>query len=254
MRRLSTSRALARSLIRAALFGAVLCASRTAFAESRGGVRFAPSLSLAQDFAWTGGTDLCTEKSQVQLDWSCFRQQGTQYHGTPVQGVKDTVSAGFGLATTRVLIGLDVLPLEHVGLGLRAGYAFGGSPRTDGGRRFFPFHIELRASYWLSDAYPERGLAPFAFVGGGFAEVDSKHPVEVVEDRSVPPPPEQLDNKDRQTLDAWKKLGTGFGSFGVGGFYGIGRGGGILLAGKGMLLFPSTGFAAELELGYAVGL
>jgi len=248
----STSRV--RGALLAALPIALLFASRSAHAEPSHGVRLAPSLSLAQDFLWAGGTDVCTEKSQVNYGWSCFRKQGTQYHGTPVEGFKDSVSSGFGMATTRLLLGLDVMPLDQLGLGVRMGYAFGGSPRTDGGHRFLHLHLEGRVSYWLGEAYPEHGIAPFAFAGGGVGEVDERYPVDVNEDRSVPPPPGQLDNPDYQTLDVYKKLGKGFASFGVGGYYGFGPGGGILLSGKGMLLFPSSGFAAELELGYAVGL
>lgn len=243
-----------RAALLAALPIAFLCASRSARAEPRHGVRLAPSLSVAQDFLWAGGTDVCTEKSQLELGWSCFRQQGSQYHGTPVEGFKDTVSPGFTPATTRLLLGLDVVPIDPLALGFRLGYAFGGSPRTDGGHRFHSLHLEGRVSYWLGQAYPRHGIAPFAFAGGGVAEVDAHYPVDVKEDRSVPPPPEQLDNPDRQTLDVYKKLGTGFGSVGLGGYYGFGPAGGILLAAKGMFLFPSSGFVAELELGYAVGL
>lgn len=235
---------------------ALLFSARSAHAEpgSRHGVRLAPSFSVAQDFLWAGGTDVCTEKSQVKLGWSCFRRQGTQYHGTPIEGFKDKVSAGFAPATTRVLLGLDVLPLEQLGLGVRLGYAFGGSPRTDGGHGFQSLHLEARVSYWLGQAYPEHGIAPFAFVGGGVGEVDARYSVDVRENTSVPPPPEQLDNPNYQTLDAYKKLGVGFGSFGVGGYYGFGASGGILVSAKGMLMFPSSGFVGELELGYAVGL
>ena len=47
---------------------------------------------------------------------------------------------------------------------------------------------------------------------------------------------------------------TGFASVGVGGYYGFGPAGGVMLSGRGMLLFPSSGSAMELELGYAIGL
>ncbi len=255
MARRTTALRIVRGLSRPALALALLCASRSAHAEPRHGFRLAPSVSVAQDFLWAaGGTDVCTQKSQVNLGWSCFRKQGTQYHGTPVEGYRDTVSPGFSLATTRLLLGLDAMPLDQLALGARVGFAFGGSPRTDGGHSFENLHLEARISYWLGQAYPEHGIAPFAFVGGGAAEVDARYPVDVRENRSVPPPPEQLDNPDYQTLDAYKKLGLGFASFGLGGYYGLGPAGGILLAGKGMMMFPDSGFVAELELGYAVGL
>lgn len=252
--RAPVSRTFFRSLLSAALLVACAGASRTACAEPAHGLRLAPSLSIAQDIVWAGGTDVCTQKSQVELGWSCFRRQGTQYHGTPVEGSWDTVTPGFAVATTRLLLGVDFLPLEQLALGVRVGYAFGGSPRTDGGHRFQSLHLEARVAYWLGQAYPTRGIAPFAFVGAGAGEVDAHYSVDVRENRAVPPPPEQLDNPDSQTLDAYKRLGTGFASAGVGAFYGFGASGGVMLSGRGMLLFPSSGTAVELELGYAVGL
>lgn len=248
------SRPLFRGLLLPALLVASVCASRSARAEPGHGFRLAPNISIAQDFVWAGGTDVCTEKSQVQLGWSCFRKQGTQYHGTPVQGYRDRVSPGFAPATTRLLLGVDFLPLQQLGLGVRVGYAVGGSPRADGGHGFESLHLEARVAYWLGQAYPEHGFAPFAFVGAGAGEVDAHYSVDIREDRSVQPPPEQLDNPDYQTLDVYKRLGHGFASVGVGAFYGFGASGGILLSARDMLLFPSSGNAAELELGYAVGL
>ncbi len=214
-----------------------------------------PSVSLAQDVAWIGGSDVCTEKSQLSLDWACFRPSGTQYHGTPVDGVKDNVGAGFALATARILLGADVTPLAGLTTGVRLGYAFRGGPRPDGGDSFLPVHAELRAAWWpLGPAWQVGKLQPYLLVSGGLAEIDAHASVTVQEDRTVLPPPEQLDNPDSQTLDAYKKLGRGFAGGGLGAYYGFDEVGGVFVDARALFMFPSSGNAAELELGWALPL
>lgn len=214
-----------------------------------------PSISLAQDMAWVGGADVCTEKSQLQLDWACFRQSGSQYHGTPVEGAEDNIGAGFSLATARVLFGADVTPFSGISAGVRVGYAFRGGPRPDGGDAFLPVHLELRAAWWpLGPAWQEGKLQPYFLVSGGLAEIDAHGTVTVHEDRSVLPPAAQLDNPDTQTLDVWKKLGRGFASGGIGAYYGFDSTGGVFADVRAMVMFPSSGNAGEIELGYALPL
>lgn len=226
-----------------------------------GGSKGGPSpawlnLSLEQDFAFVGGDDVCSPKSQVEKGFSCFRADGVQYHGTPLPGQGGHIGNGLAPATTRVLLGSDVLLGERFSIGIRLGYVLrGGSPQSDGGKRFFPLHAEARFAYYFSQGgLNGGGLVPFAYAAGGLAQVDAKKSVPVVENRNVPPPPNQIDNPPGQQLDAWKKAGMSFAALGGGVYWELGHDNGILAELKFMQLFPSSGTAASLSLGYTIGL
>ncbi len=75
----------------------------------------------------------------------------------------------------------------------------------------------------------------------------------VAENQAVPPPPSQPDNPPVQTLDAYKKTGSGFAELGAGGYLAIGRQHGAVLELGVMQLFPSSGTALFLSLGYVLG-
>ncbi len=231
------------------------CEGAGAASAGGGGQSIWLMAGLSQEMAFISGTDVCTQDSQLNSGYACFRSSGSQYHGTPLLGAGDKINAGFALATTRVLIGGEYPVSSSISLGVRLGYVLrGGGPRPDGGHAFMPFHAEARASYWFADkGINSAGLAPFVFAGGGLAQVDAKHTVPVAENTAVPPPPNQQ-NPAQQDLEAWKKMGTSFGELGAGVYYPIGKTSGLLADLKGMLLLPSSGTAASIELGYAFGL
>jgi hypothetical protein len=210
---------------------------------------------LAQDAALFGGDDVCSRQCQLERGFACFRGNGTQYHGTPERRAAGTVDPGVALAATRVYLASEVRLSNTINLGLRVGYAIAGRGLTpDGGKAYFPMHAELRGQYWFSSAVFPQTFAPFVLVSGGVAQVDASKSVAVVEDRSVAPPPGQLDNPDTQSLDAYKKMGLSFAAFGAGAYFPVGASHGIVSDLKAMLLFPDVGAAFELELGYAFGL
>ncbi len=214
------------------------------------------SLSLEQDFAIVGGSDVCSPDSQLHKGFSCFRTDGVQYHGTPIVGQGGKIGGGLAPATTRVLLGTDVLLGDTFSAGLRLGYVLqGGGPQSDGGKKFFPLHAEARLSYYLSKGGMNGGgFVPFVFAAGGLAQVDVKKSVPVIENRKVPPPPNQIDNPNGQMLDAWKKSGMSFGALGAGVYWELGHHNGILAELKLMQFFPSSGTAASLDIGYTLGL
>lgn len=214
------------------------------------------SLSLDQDLAFVGGDDVCSPQSQIEKGFSCFRQDGVQYHGTPLPGQGGHIGSGLALATTRLLLGTDLVLGSRFSVGLRLGYVLQGrAPQSDGGKRFFPLHAEARLAYYFSkDGMNGGGLVPFVFAAGGLAQVDVKKSVPVLENRNVAPPPSQIDNPPGQRLDAWKKEGMSFAGLGGGVYWELGHHNGILADLKLMQLFPSSGTAASLELGYTLGL
>lgn len=214
------------------------------------------SLSIEQDFALVGGNDVCSMQSQLTKGFSCFRSDGVQYHGSPLPGVADKIGNGMAPATTRILLGSELLLGKQFSVGLRLGYVLrGGSPQSDGGKKFLPLHAEARLSYFLSSGgMSGGGFVPYIFAGGGVAQIDVKKSVPVIENRNVPPPPSQIDNPPGQMLDAWKKSGATFAALGGGVYWALGHENGILAELKLMQLFPSSGTAAALDVGYTLGL
>ncbi len=210
---------------------------------------------LAQDAAMFAGDDVCSMQSQLERGFACFRSTGTQYHGTPVQGTAGTIDPTIALATTRIYLASNIRLSRAIDLGLRVGYAIAGQGlQADGGKAFFPMHAELRGQYWLSgEAFPSQ-FGSFVFAGAGVAQIDAKGSVTVTEDTSVPKPPAQLDNPDTQELDAYKKMGLSFVAAGAGVYLPFGSTHGVVADLKAMALFPDSGIAFELELGYAFGL
>lgn len=207
-------------------------------------------LSVRQDFAWVDGDRVCSPEVQSAGELSCFRANGTQYVGTP--RAEDAAKVrGVSVATTRILAGYQHFLGTHWAVSALAGVVLrGGGPRPLGGDAFFPFHFEGQLSLWPSGP-PARGggLAGFFLVGGGLAQTDSKLSINVREDPSASLPPSQIDNPARQTLDVYKKSGTGF----------VGFGGGLAvstsptliwrLAVEGIASFPAPGIGAGLEAG-----
>jgi hypothetical protein len=183
----------------------------------------------------------------TQTDYTCFDGEGSYYDpGHALQGRADAVAGGFTLSTTRVLLAYDRVIAANVSLGARVGYAFGGAPIAPGAKAFFPAHIEARGAYWFgSDPFVRIGFRPYVVLAVGAAQFDGK--VAVKADSLATP-------MVRTDLEAWKKVGIGFGAAGFGLMYGIDHNSGVVAELKGAVGFPTSGIAASFQLGYSRGL
>jgi hypothetical protein len=213
------------------------------------------SFGLVQDFGVSSGSDVCTKASQVSGGFTCLRNSGSQYHGTPLAGHAGK-AGGFAVATTRVTLASNFRLWESVSGGIRMGYAFAGQgPQPDGGKKFLGLQAELQAAYWLSGkALSSKNTGTFLEASFGMAEIDAKSRVTIQENTAVPPPSSQLDNPSAQALDAYKKGGAGFAGVGAGLFLPFARASALLADLRFSALFPSSGLAISLGVSGAFGL
>jgi hypothetical protein len=197
--------------------------------------------------------------------FTCFRQDsGDQFYGFPanVNGTNG-IAGGLGLGSVRLLAGYDRFLLDGLGLavGARVGFALGGSPspQTDPpngdingddqpdyavpprAKDFLPLHLEGRASYhFLGEGNVEAGqLRPFAFVGGGIAQVNASVPVTVC-DQAVEGASGRCPGET--TVDAYQLTGLGFVGFGGGATYMLVDNFGVSAEVKFMIMLPTSGF------------
>ena len=94
------------------------------------------TLAVQQDALFLSST---TDACLTQDQYSCYFADNSWYDpttpfrptlpGLRCAGSGDEVTGGFGVATTRVLVGYDRILGENIGLGIRAGYAFNGGPQ-----------------------------------------------------------------------------------------------------------------------------
>jgi len=200
------------------------------------------SLHFQQDFLLYSSQDhVCGSAGEADsANYSCF-QNGAPFNGTIAPGVGNHVSGGLGLATSRVLIGFDRLLSSNFMLGLRLGYAFRGRP--PGADKFFPFHAELRASYWFgSSPFESSGVRPYLTLSGGVAEVDGKVSVEYYDDTNT-----------KRSVDAWRTTGKPFAALGFGLMVPFAGDNGIVPELRAMQLFGASGTVFDVSLGYARG-
>lgn len=221
------------------------------------------SLGLIQDVLFMSGSDVCTKKSQIDSGYTCLRATGSQYHGTPLPNRGGSVSFTPALATTRVSLSSYFPLFGPISGGIRMAYAFlGQGPQADGGKKFVFYQAEAIGAYWLTgDAFSTKKIGAFLQLSGGVAEIDGSAKVTVNETPTifqmpggVVPPASQLDNPPTQTLDAYKKTGSGFASAGIGTFLPFGSASGLLADLRFSALFPTTGFAMSLGVSGALGL
>ncbi len=208
-------------------------------------------LGLAEDVAFIGGDDVCTKQSQLDDGFSCFRSSGSQYHGTPLPGQRDKINPGLSFATTRVVAGADLAIASWAAFGAEGGVVvLGAGPTPDGGRAFLPVHAAGRLLLFPgSDARRHDAFAAYLLLSGGLRQIDAKQSVSVVEDPNAPPPPNQPDNPPVQSLDAYRKMGSGFAALGGGARLDLADH--FDLAGElsVLRLFPSSGTALSLLVG-----
>ena len=234
---------------------------------------------LSVDLAYVSGDDVCGRDSQANEGYACFTRSddnpyeadGTQYHGDPKsEGNGNAIAGGLAVATVRFMASYDRVILDNVTIGGRLGYAFRGGPQPDNGNKFLPWHAEVRGQYFFGkDPFSRQGLRPFAFVGGGMAQVDSKVEVSVREKDSQDFPPdggcnsEPCEVRDQnnnviqrnpqtQKVDAWRKAGQSFIGLGGGVIYPLG-GGGIVGELKLSYMLPTPNIVISPTVGYIHG-
>ncbi len=233
-------------------------------------------IHVAQDWAFVGGSDVCSPASQADNGFACFRRGTEQPYGDiPQPGRANNIESGFVLATTRFLLSYDRAFSPQFTLGVRGGYAIRGGPPASSGTDFLPAHAEIRGTFYpLKNSLTRRGLRPYVHIGGGMAQVDAKMQAIVVDcstyDDGSPSSPQERDDCARGTpsipsetnprshprrdLDAYKKLGQQFVSFGIGGVYALTGGFGVQLNFNGMFMLPTSGAVIEPSLGLVFGL
>ncbi len=201
-------------------------------------------LTVSPDFAWLPGGNYCTPDQPS--GYACFNASGDETGGS-YSSVDTPVSTadGFAPATVRILLSYDRAVWSNIAVGTRIGFAFNGSPKPqDGGRGFLPIHFELRGTYWFGkDAFSRTGFRPFAFVGGGLAQVDGK----------VSVAPRQNDQVRTVTVDVWRKAGQQFVALGAGFMYALNARGGLVLDLKYSQMFPDSGSVISPEISYVLG-
>jgi hypothetical protein len=247
-------------------------------------------LHVAQDVAFVGGSNLCDPYAGAPNEnYACF-YAGTEdpFFHRPAPST-DSIDKGAALATTRVLVSYDLAPWSVVSFGLRAGLAFRGGPPAgmapadtgvvdapftipahssgQGGTAFFPYHFELRASYWFLPLTNPTWRA-YAGAGVGLAQVDAKvrHGVVDCEDvgqaagGSADAYAACVSSNAGATtvptteLDAWKKEGQAFAALHAGGTLTLVGDLAAELNVNVMFMSPWGGVVLEPSLGVVMGL
>jgi len=185
-------------------------------------------------------------------EYVCFDDQGwyDSERWQPIPEAGDEVKGGFAQSTTRIMLSYDRTFGTHIGVGARAGYAFGGGPKVPEGKAFFPAHVEVRLSYWFGkNPFSSTSVRPYVVLGGGLAQFDSKVNVQVYE---------HAENNPREIVQyplvAWKKAGTSFVHGGFGVLFPFDFKSGIIAEAKVMQAFSASALGASLQVGYQMGL
>jgi hypothetical protein len=214
------------------------------------------SVGLIQDFPFVSGTDLCTEKSQVNSGNTCLRASGSQYHGTPIAGQAGKLGLTPSAGPTRLTLATYFALSTQLSGGFRVGYAIAGSaPAPDGGKTFLPIHAEVQLAYWLSRrALSNERVGTFIEASTGIAQMVGNGSATIHENQTVPPPLGQLNNPPIQKVDIYQNSGFGFVGAGAGLFIPFGGGSALIADVRLSAFLPTAGFAIGLGAGMAFGL
>jgi hypothetical protein len=210
----------------------MMCSAGLCVDRPGGGKRDWFGFHFGADFASLGESkDVCRTGAQ---EFACFAD-GQTYDGTPFPQNGGTVTGGLHVGTLRALLSYDRFLTDQISLGVRFGFAFSGAPED-----FLPLHFEGRGTYYFGDVVRGRSfLVPYIAVGAGFAQVDSRVEVEMVDCRADPMTgtngvPATYDRclgsmqvnqglldpangaADLRTLQAYKSLGKVFGTISPG--------------------------------------
>lgn len=197
------------------------------------------SIGLQQDFFLHRETP----KVCYGNDYTCFGPGGVEYTGHIDDGVGNQASGGFGVATTRVLLGYDRRFGDQILAGARLGLAFGGAPASSLGGKFLPLHLELRGAYFFGQQpFAQSGFRPFVGAAVGVAEVDAHIAVDY------------FDNGKRGVLDAWRKTGKTFAALNFGTHFALNQTSAISAEARVLFMLGTSGIAPALGVGYVHGL
>ena len=238
--------------------------------DSKGAKRNLVSLGVELDWLIVGSQDnVCSPESAGS--YACFLAgTTTQFDGTiATKGGRNGVVGGGSFGDVRVLLGYDRQIFASIPLtvGVRLGWAFGGSPTpdnvaTDGflkvnhgtpANGFLGFHGEARATYHFLGTFEKMKLRPYAFVGGGLAQVNASVPIKVCDSAKnavgtscglkSTPSAKEVD------IDAYQITGLNFIGFGAGTTFGVTPNFGFQAEVKMMVMVPTSGFVVAPTFG-----
>lgn len=207
------------------------------------------SLSAQQDaLYYPAELAVCNRRQANQ--YNCFDHNGEEYAGPVWDRYGNQVPTGIGIATTRVMLGLDGRLGKNVLLGIRLGYAFRGAPTPANGDGFIPWHAELRTAYHFgSDPFAKGKGRPFLSLGAGLAQIDSHVAVEYFPSEAA-----YRAGSEPGTLDVWRRTGRFFVAPGFGLMIPTSKSSGFAFELRGLYLFNRAAYGGALNLGYVVGL
>jgi hypothetical protein len=212
------------------------------------------SVSVQQDLsALAAVSDVCgNPTTDIAPQILCLADDGFRYAGIPESGNGNALKGGLHVATTRFLLGADLLMSANVSLGVRLGYAIRVAPDSP---VTATLHGEGRVAYWTGkDPFRRTGVRPYLAVMGGLAEVDDKFTTQISETKPIPPPPQTQGLKPTQTLTVWRRTGGGFLGGAAGMMIPLGATHGLLVELKVQAMLPNSGVALSPTIGYAFGL
>jgi hypothetical protein len=200
----------------------------------------------------------------------CFKTgTANQFDGTvgKVAGT-NAIDGGFNLASVRILASYSYFLGKKIPLsfGAQIGYAFGGSPspgntaivekdkRVLPARAFLPLHLEARVAYhFLGSTLETRKFRPYAFVGGGLAQVNGAVPVQVCDTTKDVTGTKCAGGVGIKTIvDAYQITGLNILDFGGGTTFGITPMFGVSAELKVMLMVPTFGVVFAPTIGPVV--
>ncbi len=191
------------------------------------------------------------------ITYPCFIQgTSNQYFGTPLAvGTTNGLSGGFAFGNALLAVEYDRQLVRNLGLalGVRIGFEIGGSPSPSNNAppgysaaKFIPVHAEGRLSYFFinSSMMEDKKFRPYAFVNGGFKQVNAGVPVTVCDPGSAT----GMKNDCSATgaaaplnLKAYQISGLDFVGFGAGTTFGITPLFGLSLEVKVQFMIPTFG-------------
>jgi hypothetical protein len=229
-------------------------------------------LHFGADFAFLSGDNVCSSSSQKNDGYACFSSGDTKYGGATRRNFGGKIAGGIAPGTYRALASYERLILGgKLGVGGRLGFAFNGGPEA-GGTSFLPVHVEPRVAYYFLGT--DKPLRPYVAASGGVAQVDAKLQVSVIDCTATsttdpdgagpdPSPRQACQTATSSTpsaaggrslkLDAYRKLGQGFGALSVGTIYMFTPNIGAQINLNAMFMLPTSGIVIEPSVGGVYG-
>lgn len=203
------------------------------------------TLAFVPDLTVVSSTDdACSASAQNDGKLSCFYSNDQQYAGTPEAGNGNTLRGGISPGSMRVVLGFDRVLKDRITVGVRAGFAFLGTPEREDGKKFVPFHGELRGAYFFSkDPFAQKGVRPYILANVGVGQVSARLDTEVIDT-----------NFGRTKLDVYQTSGPFFGGAGIGIQYAVSPEAAMLIEVMGRAMFPEFAPVIAPSLGFAYGL